>query len=229
VDCVVEQNSVRFTCCGKLANDQFSQSKVDQWSYDCYANYDGDCPGNKTSIGFRGCALTSLATLINYYAKTYPELRISITDPKGLNKILKEINGFDGSHNVDFKTIYDINISKNKLKLYKKFDFNIIISTIGSYLSETDALKVRSIIDNELTNLRPVIIKVYRAIIRGTDKKEWSHFMLVVGKCGDKYIVSDPGSRYRIFIIPFSSISINGDSKNIIGPINGIRLFEKTI
>jgi len=224
-ECIPESSSVTFTCCGKLKTDEFKQND-DRWKYELYNT---TTPTYQRTIGEVGCALTSMATLINYYAKTYPGLNIPLTDPEVLNEILKEINGFDGSHNVDFKTIYDINISKNKLKLYKKFDFNIIISTIGSYLSETDALKVRSIIDNELTNLRPVIIKVYRAIIRGTDKKEWSHFMLVVGKCGDKYIVSDPGSRYRIFIIPFSSISIDGDPKNIIGPINGIRLFEKTI
>ena len=65
LSCVPESSSVTFTCCGKLPNDNFSQSYVSAWSYNCYARHDCNIEP-KTTIGYLGCAPTALGTLINY-------------------------------------------------------------------------------------------------------------------------------------------------------------------
>jgi len=194
-DCVSEQNSVRFVCCGKLANDHFSQSKVDQWSYDCYANYTGDCPGNKTSIGFRGCALTSLATLINYYAKQYPELNITPTEPGKLNKWLRDNEGYDNG-NIDFAII--IIYTKGKIEYISNESCDR-----GNKRCKTRK-DIISKINSEIENRRIVILK----LIHGNNL---THFLLVVGKCGNNYVVSDPaGGREYLYNPNDSSYRLEG-------------------
>ena len=199
-DCVNEQNSVRFICCGKLANDQFSQSKVDQWSYDCYANYDGDCPGNKTSIGFRGCALTSLAMLINYYAKQYPELNITPTEPGKLNKWLRDNEGYDENNNVRFWLFY--NYTRGILDYINDDSCNL-----GDEGCETK----RKIIDKmnlELMNKRPLIIKI--------EYSGFSHYVITTGKCENKYVISDPAGGKEYLYDPY-------DKKY---KLKGVRIFR---
>ncbi|MEW5905789.1 MAG: hypothetical protein AB1734_03305 [Elusimicrobiota bacterium] len=90
--CDPEAGSVTFTCCGKLPNDRFSQSGQ-AWSPTCYANNDCRIDPNAT-IGWRGCALTSLATLINYYSDSVHSV-MPRTDPGDLNTYLR---GLPGSH-----------------------------------------------------------------------------------------------------------------------------------
>ncbi|MGC8729108.1 MAG: C39 family peptidase [Elusimicrobiales bacterium] len=200
VDCVVEQNSVRFTCCGKLANDHFSQSEVDQWSYDCYANYEGDCPGNKTSIGFRGCALTSLATLINYYAKEYPELNITPTEPGKLNKWLRDNEGYDENNNVRFWLFY--NYTRGILDYINDDSCNL-----GDEGCETK----RKIIDKmnlELMNKRPLILKI--------EYSGFSHYVITTGKCENKYVISDPAGGKEYLYDPY-------DKKY---KLKGVRIFR---
>jgi len=181
-DCVPEFSSVTFSCCGKLANDHFSQSGVVAWSYDCYANNDCQITPNAT-IGWRGCALTSLATLINYYAKTYPELNISTTNPGELNEYLRKNDGYNENNDVDFNTVN--NYSNGKMKYIGKES-----GDINSNLTK-EILLNRA--DREILSGRPVIFKIFRGLNQ-------YHFVTVIGKCGDNYIIADPaGGIERIY------------------------------
>lgn len=179
--CVPEYSSVTFTCCGKLPNDHFSQSGVPEWSYDCYNGYTGDCGKNRTTIGWKGCALTALANLINYYARGYPELNISVTNPGMLNEYLNKNKGYDDKKDVNFKRIFEY--TNGKVSYKARYDLK-------------DSIKrndIVNLLNNEILNKRPVI-----AVIKKEDGK--FHYILVTGKCGDKYIISDPaGGKERLY------------------------------
>jgi len=50
---------------------------------------------------------------------------------------------------------------------------------------------------------------------------------MVIGKCGDKYVVSDPGSGNRM-LFGINEVNISpGREQEVFGPINGIRRFKK--
>jgi len=198
--CIPEFSSVTFTCCGKLPNDHFSQSGVPQWSTSCYANNNCQINPNAT-IGWRGCALTSLATLINYYADTYPELHISTTNPGDLNTYLRRLPNYQG-YTVD----NDVNFSA--IERYSNGRVNFIDDESG----DIDRNLTREILlnraNNEILAGRPVIFK----ILRGNR----THFVVVIGKCGNNYIIADPaGGIERLY---------NPDERGYI--FNGIRVFR---
>jgi len=138
-DCVSEQNSVRFVCCGKLKTDEFKQND-ERWKKSDYDNicstepvesgryrpvYSCDNPifnkpeykdkKYKFTIWGKGCALTALATLINYYKNTY-NLPISSTNPK-------ELNVFLSSHTYNDELCYNKmgKINFSCIEVYTKF------------------------------------------------------------------------------------------------------------
>jgi hypothetical protein len=199
--CVPEANSVTFTCCGKLPNDHFSQSHVPAWSYNCYAWYSGNCSLNRTSIGWLGCALTSLATLINYYANTYPELHISTTNPGDLNTYLRRLpipDGYNDDNDVNFSAI----------NIYSNGRVNFIDDESGDINRNLTREILLNRADNEILAGRPVIFKILRG--NGT------HFVVVIGKCGNNYVIADPaGGIERLY---------NPDERGYI--FNGIRIFR---
>ncbi len=221
-DCVAEKSSVTFTCCGKLPNDDFKQWDAGWATYP----YNTQTSLYKRTIGDVGCALTAFSTAINYYANSDANLGISTTNPKALNDtLLKKTcqKGFDPGHNVQFEVVKDTNVSNGKLMLSKKVDRTVPL---------TDAAKVtlsEMINDALLANKAPVIAKVYRSKTDPSTKKktEWSHFVLIVGKCGDKYLISDPGSTTRSAIYPFTAIITDQVTQNTFGPVEGIRIFKK--
>jgi hypothetical protein len=168
--CIPEFSSVTFTCCGKLPNDHFSQSGVPQWSTSCYANNNCQINPNAT-IGWRGCALTSLATLIIYYANTYPELHISTTNPGDLNTYLRRLpipDGYNDDNDVNFSAIE--RYSNRRAIFVEGYD-------VGRYHTEEVLLTMA---DDMILIGEPLIFRI------------GGHFVLVIGKCGDKYIIADP-------------------------------------
>jgi len=205
--CVPEFSSVTFTCCGKLPNDHFSQSGVPQWSTSCYASYSGNCPSNKTSIGWRGCALTSLATLINYYANTYPELHISTTNPGSLNDYLRNLPiplGYNARNDVNFSAIE--RYSNGRVNFIDDESVNIWEAGITRQI----------LIDRtnyEILAGRPVILRIRRLRENGT---YGPHFIMAIGRCGSSYVVVDPmGGVERLY---------NPTDPNAL--LQGIRVFR---
>jgi len=176
--CVPEQNSVTFTCCGKLKTDDFKQFDV-RWATNIYDN-------TTYTIRTLGCALTSLATLNNYY-RFYFNTLIPETNPGELNNYLIEI-GTNGYRNGDLNWLA-INKFSNGHIIFRDLMDEDEINTID------DLIKYAG---EEIINRRPVIFKINRVVAGKTS----THFVLAIGKCGDKYIISDPGSNSRIIFSP---------------------------
>jgi len=220
--CVPEANSVIFTCCGKLKTDDFKQFD-ERWAYDLYNT---TSPTYQKTIGQVGCALSSLATLINYYSQIFPELNIPLTNPKDLNMKLLP-NGFNIYHDVDFESVSSIRISSGHLMYISTSSLNYALPLTNTSIEEINNTLVKYLNQN-----MPIIVRVYRSkmvynSIKGVyERKEWRHFMLVVGKCGDKFIVSDPGSLTRWTIGVSDIVAIDTATQDIIGPIDGVRVFS---
>jgi hypothetical protein len=187
-------------------NDHFSQSKVPQWSYNCYASHTGDCPTSKTSIGWLGCGLTAFATLVNHYASNYTDFHISTTNPGNFNDWLKENNGYNVNNDVQFDIIKKYTAGKIKLIESEKCD-------IGGVNCKTK----QGIIDKikkELLSGRVAILK----LIHTAKNKDISHYVVVTGKCDDSYMVSDPAGGREYLYDPYD--------KNY--RLSGIRVFKFT-
>ena len=179
--CVPSASTVTFTCCGKLPNDNFSQSRVGAWSYDCYARHNCSIEP-KTTIGYLGCGVTALATLTNYYANTYPELNISTTTQGALNAYLRGLpipQGYDRNNDVQFRAIGE----------YSENIINQIGDESGNIWDNIPRQMLLERADNELLAGRPVIFRVRRLRSDGTFGP---HFITVIGKCGNDYIITDP-------------------------------------
>ncbi|MEA3307518.1 MAG: hypothetical protein U9Q34_07015 [Elusimicrobiota bacterium] len=78
-------------------------------------------------------------------------------------------------------------------------------------------------IDSDLKEKLPVI-----AVVRRKNKsksKVWKHFVVIIGKCGNKYIISDPGNLIGKTFIPENTITLGNQSA--VGPLLDIRRFKK--
>ena len=226
-DCIPSASTVTFKCCGKLKNDDFKQFDS-RWKSEHYDNlcstspayiknrpvYSCDDPifNNKQyteykfSIRAKGCGLTAFATVINYYKEAY-SLPISSTTPFALNTYLKDNSGYGtGKYRgaVLFSEVLNISDSPDS---YVDFLGKINICTNRKCKPKVTRNDLIKTINKDLSNNNPVIIRVY------------GHFMLVIGKCGAKYIVSDPGSGHTGLYDP------NGNRK-LIG-IRQFRLIKK--
>ncbi|MEW5905787.1 MAG: hypothetical protein AB1734_03295 [Elusimicrobiota bacterium] len=192
--CDPEAGSVTFTCCGKLPNDRFSQSGQ-AWSPTCYANNDCRIDPDAT-IGWRGCALTSLATLINYYSDSVHPV-MPRTDPGDLNTYLRGLpvpDGYDSNNDVNFRAIESYSVGR--VSFVGSYD-------VGKYYSAESLLDLS---DGLIRSGMPLIFRVE------------GHFVLVIGKCGDNFIVADPaGGQERLY-----------DPANPQGrPFRGLRIFSR--
>jgi len=221
--CEASASSVTFTCCGKLQNDDFKQFDL-LWGTTDYDSICSTVPADssnfrpvyscdaaiftdpqyqkyKFSIRAKGCGLSALATVNNYYRNTY-SLPIASTTPRALNTYLQDNNGY--STGEDDKGA----VRFNKVKSFSGSHIDYLGATsvctseedCAAIVTRDDLIKA---INKDLAVNNPVIIRVP------------GHFMLVVGKCGAKYIVSDPGSIHTVLYDP------NGDRKLI-----GIRQFK---
>ncbi|MCG2724787.1 MAG: hypothetical protein L6420_00795, partial [Elusimicrobia bacterium] len=212
--CEASASSVTFTCCGKLKNDDFKQSDT-RWATH---PYNTQTPTYTKTIGRAGCALSALATLVNYYSETFPELNISMTNPKILNDIAEYYalpKRFNKNHDLNFLIIESTNVSNGKINFIKDSPYTVSKYTMAG---------LRNLIDSDLKENLPVI-----AVVRRENKnktKVWKHFILIIGKCGNEYIISDPGNLIGKTFTPEKTITITKD-KSTAGPLIDIRRFKK--
>ena len=219
-DCEASASTVTFTCCGKLPNDDFKQGDL-KWNTTYYDNICSTTPAysgyrpvvscddsifkTKTKYHFtiqsKGCGLSSLATVINYFVSS-ANLSISSTTPFALNSWLSKNKGYDmvkgGEGSVVFAKIRTY--SQGNIEFAGRKDICSDLTACDPVITTED---LTGDIDTELKNERPVIVRVP------------GHFMVITGRCQDKYIVSDPGSTHTGLYNP------KGDR-----PLVGIRLFS---
>jgi len=172
-DCVSEQNSVRFSCCGKLKTDEFKQYDI-RWATHTYDNT------NKT-ISEKGCALSILATLLNYYILKY-NINVSTVNPLKLNSYSSEKRYFTNSGIIKWNVVKSITNNLKLLELIDIDDNNNVDFLINK-------------IDEDLLYRKPVIL-----VIKGFNSP--THFVLAIGRCKENYIISDPGSSERLLYNP---------------------------
>jgi hypothetical protein len=213
--CEVSSRTVTFTCCGKLPNDDFKQYDV-RWATH---PYNTQTPTYTKTLRRAGCAVSALSTLINHYAEILPGLEISTTNPQKLNDVLEtKMNpkGFDFNHDIDFMLVKSTSVSNGKIKYIQQMDY-------AYPLTDISIQKMRALIDKDIRNGSPVIVAVRRS--NETETQKWKHFMLIVGKCGVKYIVSDPASMVGVLFDPTEKIKLQ--DKSFIGPVVSVRRFSK--
>ena len=128
----------------------------------------------ENTIGKVGCALTSMAMIINYYADYHPDenMRNKIVkrNPLELNDLLVENKWYDTVHNdIDFR--YIVKVSSGAIMMTKEEE-PPTDNTVNGYLK----------------NKMPIILKVYN------EKTSNSHFVVVTGSCVPLgYTINDPG------------------------------------
>lgn len=128
------------------------------------------------SIAQSGCAVTALSMVLNYYGVK--------TTPRTLNDQLLKTGGF----------WWDAGLKRGTALL--SWTPASIQAVSGGKVSET--LNIRAadaqwplrwnIIDRELRNKRPVIVKLSR------DGDITGHYVVIVGKQGPRYLVNDPAT-----------------------------------
>ena len=198
--CAPETSSVTFTCCGKLPNDHFSESGQ-VWSPLPYARH---APTETYgTIGYLGCGLTSLATLINYYSNNVSNT-IPVTNPKLLNEYLLNNNGYNDGNDVKFDTID--NYSNGRAFFIGRYDLDDPYNKEG-LLGMADGI-IRSGI--------PMAFWVKRRTLKSDGTFRFTpHFITVIGKCGNNFIIADPaGGIERLY---------NPDEPDLL--FRGLRIF----
>lgn len=180
-DCVPEASTVTFKCCGKLKNDDFKQFDV-RWSTYAYG------AGVSSTIGGAGCALSALATLSNYYRATV-STAIPATDPARLNTYLEETGGYQNGTVVVWSGINQFSGTRINYIRDGSGDVNVL-NTQTELLSRADT---------DILRRKPVVFRIRH---RWPDGHISSHFIVAVGKCGDEYLISDPGDNTRIRFNP---------------------------
>ncbi|MFA6092243.1 MAG: fibronectin type III domain-containing protein [Elusimicrobiota bacterium] len=175
-DCAETSSSVVFTVWGKLNAPDFKQYDS-RWKDDIYDTH----PASKTIEG-RGCALTSIAILHNYFRERY-SLAIPSTTPKDLNRYLTKNGGFDANADLYFDRIGML--SQDKVRYHKRVAVgeNMLMATMLAFA------------DGDILKGLPVVFHIPSETPAG-------HFLVGVGKRGGKYIVTDPGRKNRIFLDP---------------------------
>lgn len=185
--CEASASSVTFTCCGKLTNTDFKQYDI-AWSTH---SYDDRChligstvpfncnplspPANSVpfNIRQRGCAMTAMANVLNYYHDRYA-LTYATTTPLALNQYLRDNTGFD-SGDVKFSRVMDYTLSERTVCYSGKTE-----------LRDTTLNALRNRIDANLAQGNPVILRV-------PSPTNPSHFVVAIGKCEGNYLIADPG------------------------------------
>jgi len=127
----------------------------------------------ENTIGKVGCALTSMAMIINYYADYHPDenMRNKIVkrNPLELNDLLVENKWYAKNNDIDFR--YIVKVSSGSIMMTKEEE-PPTDNTVNGYLK----------------NKMPIILKVYN------EKTSNSHFVVVTGSCVPLgYTINDPG------------------------------------
>ncbi len=161
-------SSATFTACGKLGTNEFRQNDI-TWSTTTLGNH---APNNP--IGRVGCALSSVANLINFYnAASSSAVR---TDPLQLNADMIAQRGYNNNDDIRWGAVANFTQAQ--------------IASAGDREIEPGTTRADLItdIDADVAQGRPVIIP-------GEHPPAGSgryHFMLVVGRCGGQYVIADP-------------------------------------
>lgn len=130
-----------------------------QWKADML----GFGTGSQDTIGYVGCALTSVAMLLSGYGFT--------VTPRALNESLKAVNGFSGS-NIRWDAV-------NKVAPQVSLKTNVKCETSDAPLGQIDA---------SLAAGKPVVVRVDGSASPGL---QW-HYVLVYAKKGNDYLMLDP-------------------------------------
>jgi hypothetical protein len=145
--------------------------------------------------------------LINYYAREYPELNISVTNPGMLNEYLKKNKGYDDKKDVNFKRIFEYTNGKVEYNENESCNLRERCKTVDDIINK---------ISLELNSKRPVILRL-------SNDKGSAHFVLAVGKCGNRYIIADPaGGKERLYD-PNSVYYVGAKSYRL----RGVRIFRR--
>lgn len=112
---------------------------------------------------------------------------------------MNENSGYDKGGSVFFNKVADW--SNNRIVYVRpKIDIGQLVN--GARTTRDDLMRL---VKTEVMAKRPVIVRISSG-----------HFLLVVGLCGDDYIVSDPGSGWRYRYNPIGALKLIG-----------VRRFEK--
>lgn len=191
--CEPSASTATFTCCGKLPNDEFRQGDM-RWSTRTLGSYP---PAN--TIGRVGCALTSVANMLNFYNTV--STSIVRTSPDLLNTAMIQQNGYNANDDIRWDQV-------------GRFAAGNLIQVdspdVDQHHSQADIIRL---LDADLTLGRPVIL-------RGEHPPAGSgrlHFMLAIGKCRGSYIVADPNS--------VTGIRLYEPNETLL-PLRGVRRYE---
>ena len=171
-DCIPSASTVTFNCCGKLETDEFRQGD-EPW-----ANIQLGTNPPHYYIRQTGCALTSVANMINFYSQI--STSIAHTNPEMLNQEMIERSGYDNNDDIRWAQV----------TLFAGMTIRYILNSPD--VDYGDSVEdILPLIDDDILNGSPVIVRAERPLV---DNRRRHHFMLVIGKCETNYIVADPGS-----------------------------------
>ncbi len=180
--CEVSANAVTFTCCGKLITDEFRQDDS-RWNTRILGS---NPPAN--TIGAVGCALTSAANMLNFYS---PNNR---TNPERLNQ------------NMITRHVYNLNDDVQWWRVPELQDNQIRhVGALGT--PTTSLVDIRARINTQLNASLPVIMRGVRP--PDSNGRIRTHFMLIIGKCGENYIVADPSAGVRQYSVDDPQLTLN--------------------
>ncbi|HBE88317.1 MAG TPA: hypothetical protein DDW67_04160 [Elusimicrobia bacterium] len=162
--CEASASTVTFTCCGKLATDEFRQADP-RWGTQILGN---NPPAN--TIGAVGCALTSVANMLNFHN---PDNQ---TDPRLLNQDMIVSHVYNSNDDILWERVGNVPTATG-LHYTGAWDFPFFTRD-----------NLREAIDADLLLRRPVVLRTQRP------GRQFPHFILAVGRCGANYIVVDPGT-----------------------------------
>lgn len=187
VQAAASASTVTFQACGKLANDDFEQFDS-RWGNDTYDN-------TTSTIGVEGCAVSSLATLNNFYRSTVSSA-IPQFNPGTLNSGLAGLGllGYSQGGVVNWEGLNTLSGNNIRFVELTNVDAN---NLLGDVARSADA---------DLARGRPVVMRVRRLKNNGTFG---THFVLAVGRCRGEYLIADPGSGTRSTFDPKDSLINN--------------------
>lgn len=192
--CGPSGSSVTFRACGKLpvpdmnqGDSPWADDPYDDWCRVAVSSKGVTCDTSNPPVGAvaykirsKGCALSAMADVINYYRDNYG-LSYASTTPRDLNQYLRDNSSYREG-NVRFDDVEDYSVGQSRRLCYQG----------RRDLSDTPHQTLLEQIDRDLERGNPVILRV-------TSTSNPAHFVVAIGKCGAVYLVSDPGSdRSRI-------------------------------
>jgi hypothetical protein len=174
-------------CDGRWGNESYAYMEATK-----YYPYDG-----YTALGTIcnwGCALTCMAMVLNYYGVSasgtlaYNSYFPDDTNPRDLNKWLKEHGGYSSDHGLLWKIDMDGGYSNSKDRGVRQIYHE---TYNGADAAEVDK------IETAINSGNPVIVSVKAAGI--------SHFVVITGIAGDTYYINDPGYPKRTTLAPYNN------------------------